>query len=106
MARRFSISRKVGTGGGGLGCKSTVVRTGWPNSCPGCTDRLRKRYSHLLRGLFLAGKAAWTLSWFLTTESAEYCMLVNEWAWLRLQVCLLRLEVKLAPVLESELGHK
>ena len=33
-------------------------------------------------------------------------MLVNEWAWLRSQVCLLRLEVELGVVLESELGQK
>ena len=52
--------------------------------CPGCMDRLRKRYSHLVRGSFLAGKVAWALSGCLTTESADYCMLVNKWAWLRL----------------------
>ena len=28
---------------------------------------------------FLAGKAAWALSGCLTTESADYCMLVNDW---------------------------
>ena len=36
-------------------------------------------------------------------ESADYCMLVNEWAWLTSRVCLLKLEVKLGSVLESEL---
>ena len=41
----------------------------------------------------------------MTTERADYCMLVNEWAWLRSQVCLLRLEVDLGSVLESELGQ-
>ena len=40
----------------------------------------------------------------MTTESADYCMLVNEWAWLRLRVCLLRLKVEMGAVLESELG--
>ena len=29
----------------------------------------------------------------MTTNSANYCMLVNEWAWSKSQVCLLRLEV-------------
>ena len=29
----------------------------------------------------------------MTTESADYCMVVNEWAWSRSRVCLLRLEV-------------
>ena len=42
----------------------------------------------------------------MQTESADYCMLVNEWAWSRSQVCLLRLEVDVGSVLESELGQK
>ena len=50
-------------------------------------DRLRKHY--LVWSSFLARKAAWALSWCMTTESAHYCILVNEWAWLRLPVCLL-----------------
>ena len=29
---------------------------------------------------FLAGKAAWVLSRCLTNESADHCILVNEWA--------------------------
>ena len=66
-----------------LGCKSTVVGTGWANSCPGCMDRLR----NITLSSFLAGKAARALSGCLTTENAEYCMLVHEWAWLRLRVC-------------------
>ena len=52
-------------------------------------DRLRKCYSHLAGGSFQAGKVAWALSGCLTTKSANYCMLVNEWAWLSSQVCLL-----------------
>ena len=69
-------------------------------------DRLRKRWSHLAGGSFLAGKAAWALSGCMTTESADSCILVNEWAWLMSQVCLLKVEVDLDSVLESELGHK
>ena len=46
-------------------------------------DRLRKRYSHLVGGSFLVGKAAWALSRCLTTESADYCMLVSEWVWFK-----------------------
>ena len=69
-----------------LGCQSAMVWTGWDNSCPGCMDRLRKRYSHLVGGSFLAGKVAWTLSGCMTTKSAKYCMLVNEWAWSRSRV--------------------
>ena len=114
------VSRKGGTGGGGwghpqgdmhmvaarLGCQSAMVGTGWANSCPGCMDRLRKRYSHFVEGSFLAGKVAWALSRCMTTESADYCMLANEWAWSRSRVCLLRLEVDLGSVLELELGQK
>ena len=57
-----------------LGCQSAMVGTGWANSCPGCMNRLKKRYAHLVGGSFVAGKAAWALSRFLTTESADYCM--------------------------------
>ena len=89
-----------------LGCQSTMVGTRWANSFPGCMDRLRKCYSHLVGGSFLAGEAAWVLSGCLTTESADYCMLVKEWVLLRSRDCLLRLEVDLGSVLESELGHK
>ena len=116
--RRFCISRKGGTGGDGwghpqgdmhmvaarLGCQSAMVALA--NSCTGGMDRLRKRCSHLVWGSFLAEKAAWAQSECMTNESADYCMLVNEWAWLRSRVCLLRLEVDLDSVLESELGQK
>ena len=78
-----------------LGCQSAVVGTRWANSCPGCIDRLRKRYSHLVGGSFLAGKGAWTLSGCMTTKNADYRILINEWAWSRSRVCLLRLEVDL-----------
>ena len=42
----------------------------------------------------------------MTTESADRCMLVNEWAWLKSRVLLLMLEVDFGSVLESELGQK
>ena len=29
----------------------------------------------------------------MATDSVDYCMFVNEWAWSKLQVCLLRQEV-------------
>ena len=58
-----------------LGCKRTVVGTGWANSWPGCMS-----YSHLSGGSFLAGKASWALSRCLPIESADHCMLVNEGA--------------------------
>ena len=60
---------------GRLSCQSAMVGTGWANSCPACMDRLRKHYSHLVGGSFLAEKA---LIRCMTTESAGYCMFVNE----------------------------
>ena len=42
----------------------------------------------------------------MKTGSADHCMLVNEWAWLGTPVGLLRLEVDLSSVLESELEQK
>ena len=41
-------------------------------------DRFRKCYSHLVGDWFLAEKAAWVLSRYLTTESAYYCMLIDK----------------------------
>ena len=43
-------------------------------------DKLRKHYSHLEMGWFLARKA-WALSWYMATDSAEYCMLIDKWVW-------------------------
>ena len=40
-----------------------------------CMDRLRKHYSHLAEGWFLARKAAWSLSACMATDSAEYPLL-------------------------------
>ena len=54
LARRFCVSRKSGTGGGGLGhpqvavhmvaarlgYERAMVGTGWANSHPGCMNRL------------------------------------------------------------------
>ena len=89
------MSKKGGTGGGRwchlqgdmhmvaarLGCQRAMVGTGWINSCPGC--KLRKRYSQLVEGSLLAGKAAWAQSRCITTENADHFMLVNEWVWSR-----------------------
>ena len=76
-----------------LDYERAMVGTGWATSRPDCMDRLRKHYSHFSGGWFLASKAAWTLSRCMTTESADYYMLVNEWVWSKSQVCLLCLEV-------------
>ena len=89
-----------------LACQSTIVRTRLANSRPGCMDRLRKHFSHPVGGSFLADKGACALSGCMTIKSADYCMLVNEWAWSRSRVCLLRVEVDLGAVLESELVQK
>ena len=42
----------------------------------------------------------------MAADSADYYMLVDEWVWSKLQDCLLRLEVDMGAVLESELGQK
>ena len=87
LAHTFCISRKGGTGGGGwghlqgavhtaaarLGCKRAIE---WANSCPGCINRPRKRYSHLLGCLLLTGKAAWALSRYLPTKNPD-CLLMS-----------------------------
>ena len=105
LAHRFCVSRKGGTGGGGwghpqgavhmaaarLGCKRAMVGTEWANSRPGCMNRHRKCYSHL-RGVWQGRLHAWTLSGYLPNENADYCMLINEWAWLRSRVCLFEAE--------------
>ena len=43
----------------------------------------KQAWKTLLSPSFWAGKAAWAQSGCLPTENADYCMLVNEWAWLR-----------------------
>ena len=39
-----------------LGCQNVMVGTGWANSCPGCMDRLRKRYILLPCRGFISGR--------------------------------------------------
>ena len=73
LARRFCVSRKGGTGGGGwghpqdavhmaaarLGCKRTVVGTGWANSWAGCMSKLRN-YTLTIQGIdFWQGSLLW-----------------------------------------------
>ena len=62
-----------------LGFENTMVGTRWATPRPDCMDRLRKHYSHLAEGWFLARKAAWSLSGCMATNSADYYVLVNEW---------------------------
>ena len=116
----FYVSRKGETGGGGLhhpqgavhmvaarlGFEKAMVGTQSSTPCPDCMDRLRKHYFHLAEGWFLARKAAWSLSGCMATDSADYYMLVNEWVWSKSRDCLLRPEVDMGAVLESELGQK
>ena len=78
----------------------------WVNYRLGCVNTCRKRYSYPLGGSFLEEKAAWAMIGYLPTENADYYMLINEWAWLRSRVWLLRLKVQLGSVLESELRQK
>ena len=43
-----------------LGFEKAMVGTRWATPRPDCLDRLRKHYSHLADGWFLARKAAWS----------------------------------------------
>ena len=93
-------------GGYWLGFEKAMVGTRKATPCPDHMDRLRKHYSHLVGGWFLARKAAWAPNGCTAIDSADYCVLVNEWAWSKSRVHLLRLEVDMGSVLESELGQK
>ena len=68
------------------------------HSHPGCINRLRKHYSHLVGVHFWQRKASWVLSRHLPIENAGHCMLVNEWVRLNSQVCLSCLKVHLGSV--------
>ena len=89
-----------------LGFEKAMVGTPWATPRPDCMDRLRKHYSHFAEGWLLARKATWSLSGCMATYSADYYMLVNEWVWSKSRDCLLRPEVDMGSVLESELGQK
>ena len=45
--------------------------TRWATSHPDCMNRLRKHYSHLVEGWFLARKAVWALSGCMTTDNVK-----------------------------------
>ena len=45
-----------------LGIEKAMVGTWRATPYPDCMDRLRKHYSHLAEGWFLARKAAWALN--------------------------------------------
>ena len=72
-----------------LGFEKAMVGARRATPRPDCMDRLRKHYSHLAEGWFLARKAAWSLSGCMTTNSADYYMLVNDWVWSKSRDCLL-----------------
>jgi len=64
-----------------LGFEKAMVGTQRATPRPDCMDRLRKHYSHLAEGWFLARMAACALSGCMVADSADYYMLVNEWVW-------------------------
>ena len=55
-----------------LGFEKAMVGTRRATPRSDCMDRLRKHYSHLAEGWFLARKAAWSLSGCMATDSADY----------------------------------
>ena len=54
-----------------LGFEKAMVGTWWATPIPDCMDRLRKHYSQLADGWFLARKAVWSLSGCNATYSAH-----------------------------------
>ena len=50
------------------GCKRAMVGTGWTNSCAGCMNRLRKRYSHLVGGSISGGKSFLGSEWVFANQ--------------------------------------
>ena len=50
-----------------LGFEKAMVSTGRATPRPNCMDRLRKHYSRLTEGWFLARKAPWALSGCMET---------------------------------------
>ena len=66
-----------------LDSERVMVGTEWATSHPDCLDRLTKHYYDHVGGWFLTRKAAWALCGCITTERADYCMLVIESVWLR-----------------------
>ena len=71
------------------------------HNCLDFMDRLRKHHSHLA-GVWK--ESCLGSDW--VSNIAHYCMFVNEWAWSKLPVCLLKQEVDMGSVLELELGQK
>ena len=88
-----------------LGFEKAMVGTRMATPRSECMDRLRKHYSHLAEGCFLARKAAWALSGCMATNSADYYMLVNEWVWSKSRDCLLRPEVDMDAVWSQSLDR-
>ena len=82
-----------------LGFEKAMVGTRRATPRPDCIDRPRKHCSHLAEGWFLERKAVWALSGCMTTDGADYCMLINEWVSSKSRDCLLRPEVDMGAVL-------
>ena len=66
-----------------------LANTGRVTPRPDCMDRLRKHYSHLAEGWFLAKKAAWALKVCMATDSAVYRIhgLISAYAYRYFQNC-------------------
>ena len=87
-----------------LGFEKAMVGTRRATPRSDCMERLRKHYSHLAEGQFLARKAAWSLNGCMATDSADYYMLVDKWVCSKSRDCLLRPEVDLDLDLENTFG--
>ena len=65
----------------GLAVKAPWLGPGGPILALAAWTGLENATLPFVGGSFLAVKVAWALSGCMTTESADYCMLVNEWVW-------------------------
>ena len=68
---------------------------------PMCSDKWPPTVLSPCSGSFRTGKAVWTPNWCLVDECADYCMLINEWEWVKSHVCLFWLKVHLGSVLDT-----
>ena len=64
-----------------LGCERAMIGPAGPPLALTAWTGLQNTTLTLLDGWFLTRKAACPLNGCMTTDSADYCMLVNERAW-------------------------
>ena len=85
---------------------------GWESKCPGTialkpyTLSIMSYCAEKIVSAWCQGSASAERVGLPAGCCADWCILVNEWAWLMSQVCFLSLKVHLGSFLESELRHE